>query len=101
MARLLLTRGMLPSDAGLSWMVVSAGTKLVLMAWLLRWQQDVGTHHWSMAHEQLGLRPPPGRWGGVGLFIMGPCVSTALLCRTLLCLLDPVIMHMHGLRQVS
>ncbi len=62
---------MLPSDAGLSWVVVSAGTKLVLMAWLLRWQQDVGTHHWSMAHEQLGLRPPPGRWGGVGIIHNG------------------------------
>ena len=62
---LLLHQGILPSGAGLSWLVVSAGTKLVLMAWLLRWQQDSATRHWSMVHEQLGLRPPPGRWGSV------------------------------------
>ena len=65
MACFLLVYGMLLSDAGLSWLVVSAGTKLVLMAWLLRWQQDVATRQWSMVHEQLGLRPPPGRWGVV------------------------------------
>ena len=58
-----MVQGMLPSVAGLSWLVVSAGTKLVLMAWLLRWQQDSATRYWSVVHEQLGLRPPPGRWG--------------------------------------
>lgn len=50
---------MVPGDAG-RWLVVTAGAKEVLMAWLLHWHQD-SEGCWQLKHEWLSTRPPPNR----------------------------------------
>ncbi|DBA78263.1 TPA: hypothetical protein ACH3X2_008215 [Trebouxia sp. C0005] len=42
------------------WLVVTAGAKEVLMAWLLQWNQDC-EGKWHLSHHWLSTRPPPRR----------------------------------------
>lgn len=47
-----------PVDAG-QWLVISAGAKEILVAWMLQWQLQ--SHGWVLMHSWLSTRPPPNR----------------------------------------
>ncbi|DBA76394.1 TPA: hypothetical protein ACH3X1_010099 [Trebouxia sp. C0004] len=49
----------IPAGPGL-WLVVTAGAKEVLMAWLLQWKQN-SEGKWHLSHHWLSTRPPPHR----------------------------------------
>ena len=69
------------------WLVVTAGAKEVLMAWLLQWNQDC-EGKWHLSHHWLSTRPPPHRSARALRCVVPRCAVTlrcAELCCAMLC----------------